>query len=161
VRKSAVAFVLLLISSILPGGSAAGPQPANQSAWNGHWKLNIQKSFFANVPIPQHASLIIHADENKIMWETRGVDAGGHPYDYRFDGKLDDKPYTVRGASSSTTISFKRENGTLVSRWKDAQGERVSITTVSPDGKTLTVKNTGTDAEQTSNWTEVWDRALK
>ena len=58
----------------------------------------------------------------------------------------------------ATTIAFKRENGALVGRWKDVHGERVSITTVSSDGTTLTTKNTGSDSEQVSNWTEVWDK---
>ena len=157
-----IVLILLLIPP-LPASQTLGaaPLPANQSPWNGEWKLNVQRSLFANVPIPQHATLIIHADENTIVWKTSGVGAGGQPYDYEFAGKLDDKPQVLSGASSSTTISFKRENGTLVGRWKDAHGERVSITTVSSDGMTLTTKNTGSDSEQISNWTEVWDKVRK
>jgi hypothetical protein len=131
VLASPVVFVLLLISSLISSGSseAAGPQPANQSALNGEWKLNIQKSLFANMPVPQHATLLIHVGENTIVWKKSGVDAGGKPYDYTFNGKLDDRPYRLNGASSPTTLSFKRENGALVGRWKDSHGERVSIAT--------------------------------
>jgi hypothetical protein len=162
VRALSVMFLLIFLSwPVLAGSVAAASQTETESPLNGEWRLNIQKSAFANMPIPQHAILIIHVTENTVVWKTRGVDAGGQAYDYTLDGKLDDKPYVVSGTPSTTTISFKSGNGALVGRWKDAHGERVSIITVSPDGKTLTVENSGTDAEQTSNWTEVWDKAGK
>lgn len=152
-------FVAILFSLLVSAGSlAAGNKTANPAALNGEWKLDIQKSSFAEMPIPQHASLIISGYGNKLTWRTTGVDAGGHPYDYTFNGTVDDKPYPLQGAPSPTSASFKWDNGTLVGRWKASDSERISITTISPNGKMLTVKNASTAAEQVSNWTEVWDR---
>lgn len=156
-------LVVALVSLLFPpGSSGAANQAANRAALNGEWKLNVARSSFANMPIPQHATLVISGDGNKMIWKSAGVDAGGQPYTYTFDGTIDGKPFPLQGASSSTTVFFKWENGALVGKWKGSHGnERISTAKVSSDGKMLTVKNAGTDAEQTSNWTEVWDKVGK
>jgi hypothetical protein len=111
------------------------------------------------MPAPQQASIVISVRGNKMMWRETGVNANGKHFEYTFNGPIDGKPHQLKGTSSHVTISFKRENGAIVGRWK-GKGKRLSIARMSHDGRLLTVENVSDVYNMVSNWTTSWDRVL-
>jgi hypothetical protein len=154
ISKVFVSFLtpFLLVTS----GLSADSKNPNRSAINGEWKFNLKKSSLANMPIPQHAKLIVSVHGNKLVWRETGAREDGTKYDYKFDGFIDGKPYPLQGASR-VTISFQRNNGAIVGTWK-GKGKRISIYKISEDGKLLTVENVSTVYNMVGNWTTAWDK---
>jgi hypothetical protein len=116
--------------------------------WVGTWKLNTTKSQLGTNAI-RAQTLTFAASPDGIKLSTEGTDAQGQPmkggYVSKFDGK--DVPWT--GNPMADTASPKRiDNNTYENTWK--KGGKVTVTakiSVSPDGKTMTVTQTGTDPE--------------
>jgi hypothetical protein len=153
----AVLILLLMPFLLITGGFAAGPETSHKPTINGKWEFNLRNSNMGNMPAPQHATLVVSAQGNKLMWRETGLDADGRPFDYIFDGSIDGGVYPLKGTHSPVTIAFKREKGTLVSTWK-GKGRRLSIARVSADGKSLTIESVSCVYNMVGNWITAWDR---
>ena len=149
-------FLSLIPFLLITGGFAADREASNRPTINGKWKFNLRNSNMGNMPAPQQATLVVSAHGNRLIWRETGIAADGRPFNYIFDGSIDGKAYPLKGTRSRVTIAFKRDNGTIVGRWK-GKGKRLSIARVSADGRSLTVENVSSVYSRLGNWTTAWD----
>lgn len=140
----------LLVLAVTLGCTSA---MAQQKSFLGSWKLDLAKSKFNPGPAPK---------SNTVTWERwqggfkaiiDNTDARGKGTHHVITFKLDGKAHRVPGPAQPTTVTFKRmdhafENVRRVNGKITFATRRV----VSRDGKTLTVTQTGTNAQgQTVN----------
>ena len=128
----------------------------------GTWKLNLAKSKFSPGPPPKSQTLKIEAWGNDgVKYTADGVNADGKPTHAEFQAKYDGKEYAFKGNADADMIAYKRIDANTVQATTKLKG-KVTISakvTVSADGKTRTVAQTGTDAQgRTVNTVAVYDK---
>jgi hypothetical protein len=89
-----------------------------------------------------------------------GADADGKGYHQEYDGPTDGSYHPIKGARNPITVAYIRTNS--VTSWvvKDETGAIIETGSgsVSPDGRTLTLKGTMKTAQGESQFTSVYDR---
>ncbi len=152
----------LLVSSVALAFAAwlgAAPASAGET-WVGTWKLNPAKSKLS--PNGMHTqTLRFESASDGIHLNSEGTDAQDKPvhtsYTSKFDGK--DVPWT--GNSLADTACPKRiDDNSYENVWKkDGKPVVTSRISVSKDGKTMTINQTGKDASGASvDSVAVYDR---
>jgi hypothetical protein len=125
----------------------------------GTWKLNEAKSKLSGMA--KNNTVVYEAAGDSVKVTVDGVDADGKPSHNEWTGKFDGKDYPVTGDPSADTRSYKKINDhtlTLTNK-KDGKATLTGRVVVSPDGKTRTVKVSGTDAKgQKISSTAVYDK---
>jgi hypothetical protein len=139
----AIAFVCLAL---------AGSLVAENKAFVGTWKLNVEKSKFAAGKAPKSLTRTVTADGDTATYKFDGVAADGSAYTYGFASKYDGKDSEVTGTGApfgADHIAIKQDNSHMVSVTLKKGDKTVATgsTTVSHDGKTTTVILKGTDAD--------------
>jgi len=128
----------------------------------GTWKLNLSKSKFDPGPAPKGETLKIEAvGADGIKFSSDGTDADGKPTHYDFQAKYDGKDVPVKGNPDWDAISYKRIDANTVEATTKRAGKVMGSgkVTVSADGKTRTVMQTGTNAAgQKLNNVRVYDK---
>jgi hypothetical protein len=121
---------------------------AANEAQMGTWKLNEAKSKFAP-GAPKNHTVVYEAAGDDIKVTVDGTDADGKPTHNEWTGKFDGKDYPVTGDPTSDTRSYKVINARTLALTvkKDGKETITGRISVSADGKTRTVKTTGTDAQ--------------
>jgi hypothetical protein len=116
----------------------------------GTWKLNLSKSKFNPGPAPKSQTVKIEAwGEDGVKYTADGTSADDKPTHAEFQAKYDGKEYPFKGNPDADSISYKRIDANTVEATTKLKG-KVTITakvTVSADGKTRTVAQTGKDAQ--------------
>ena len=116
----------------------------------GTWKLNLSKSKYSPGPAPKSQTLKIEAwGDDGVKYTADGTSADDKPTHAEFQAKYDGKDYPFKGNPDADSISYKRIDANTVEATTKLKG-KVTITakvTVSPDGKTRTVTQTGKDAQ--------------
>lgn len=151
-RFVCIYIALMMLTPLVFGGDA----------WIGTWKLNPAKSKFSPGPAPKGQTVTFSAVEDgktKVTVDT--TDADGKftrsAYVSMFDGKdvrWSGNP-TADTAAAKKIDEFSYENQSK----KGGKPTLLAKVTVSKDGKTLTVLQTGSDAEgKTVNNTAVFDK---
>jgi hypothetical protein len=119
-----------------------------QNPHMGTWKLNEAKSKFSK-GASKNTTVVYEGAGDSVKVIVDGVDGDGNATHNEWTGKFDGKFYPVTGDPTSDTRSYKKiNNRTLALTGK--KGGKISLNgriTVSANGKTLTVTNTGTDAK--------------
>jgi hypothetical protein len=114
----------------------------------GTWKLNEAKSKFSK-GASKNTTVVYEGAGDSVKVIVDGVDGDGNATHNEWTGKFDGKYYPVTGDPTSDTRSYKKiNNRTLALTGK--KGGKISLNgriTVSANGKTRTVTNTGTDAK--------------
>jgi hypothetical protein len=138
-RALAVAGVMLISASLAVAGEN----------WVGTWKLNTAKSKFSPGPGPQSMTLKFESTPDGIKLSSQGVNEEGQPIAGGYIAKFDGKEVPVTGnPNADTGAPRKIDDNNYENTWK--KGGKVTITTkavVSPDGKTLTITQSGTNAD--------------
>jgi hypothetical protein len=130
----------------IPGGKALaqGADPLD-----GTWTLNAAKSKFTAGPKITSQTRKYEVSGDTVTQTLDGVDNDGKPTHMTFTAHYDGKDYPVSGNPDADTISVKRtSHSSALSKLKKAG--KTTITTerhVSKSGKTLTMKNVGTNAK--------------
>lgn len=118
----------------------------------GTWKLNVEKSKYSPGPFPvKSLSTTRDADGDGVKATTTGERSDGSAINATYTAKYDGSPASVSGQGAPyDTISIKQVNAnTFTYETKNstnkyhASGRLV----VSKDGKTMTMKASGTDAD--------------
>ncbi len=117
--------------------------------WIGIWKLDVKKSKFSPGPGPRGTTLkfVVTKDGTQLISDT--ITAEGKTthgtYTSHFDGV--DAPWS--GNPDADTASPKKiDDNSYENTWKkDGKATMMAKVTVSADGKTLTVIQTGTNAK--------------
>jgi len=138
----------LFVRSLLVGAAALalGTAAFAGENWVGTWKLNAAKSKLGAVAV-RAQTLTFEATPAGIKLTSDGTDAQGKAmkggYTSKFDGK--DVPW-AGNPMADTACPKKVDDNTYENVWKMGGKATVSATvSVSKDGKTLTVTQTGKD----------------
>ena len=113
----------------------------------GTWKLDEAKSHFAP-GATKFTTVVYSAEGDMVKVTVDGITADGKPAHNEWTGKYDGKDYPVTGDATSDARSLKKVNE-RTSDFAVKMGGKTTFTgrvVVSADGKTRTVKTTGTDA---------------
>ena len=115
----------------------------------GTWKLNISKSKFSPGPPPQSATVTYEETANGIKRTGEAVNSEGNKISFEYTAQHDGKDYPVSGSPNADTISLKRVNDRTVESTLKKDGKVVTTVrrVVSPDGKTMTLNISGTNAQ--------------
>ena len=150
------------VRSLLVGAAtlAVGTAAFAGENWVGTWKLNAAKSKLGAVAI-RAQTLTFEATPAGIKLTSDGTDAQGKPMHGGYTSKFDGKDVPWAGNPMADTACAKRvDDNTYENIWKMAGKATVSATvSVSKDGKTLTVTQTGKDPSGAAvNSVAVYDR---
>lgn len=140
-KRTMIVFGLILLFSSVTVCLADSPQM-------GTWKLNEAKSKLAPGSTKNH-TVVYEAAGDNIKVTVEGVDAAGKSVRSEWTGKFDGKFYPVSGDPTSDMRSYKQLGARTLSLTAK-QGNKVTLSgriTVSANGKTRTVKTTGTDSK--------------
>ena len=134
------------LTLVLTTGAGSLALLAQAAPWAGAWKLNIARSKYNPGPAPRSSTLKISGVPNGYAVVNDTVDADGNATRTEINALFDGKEYTLKGAAQPTTRSYKR----LDRGYEYVTRINGSVTTttradVSPDGKTLTITQTGSD----------------
>ncbi|MBI1740233.1 MAG: hypothetical protein HYR57_05055 [Candidatus Koribacter versatilis] len=126
----------------------------------GTWKLNEAKSKLA-AGGPKNHTVVYEAAGDKVKVTVDGVDGAGKPAHNEWTGNFDGKDYPVTGDPSVDTRAYMKVNDRTLEMTikKDGKVTMTGRIVVSADGKSRTVKTSGTDSmgKKVKN-TGVYDR---
>ena len=129
---------LLMLGTAI--GIASSPQI-------GSWKLNEAKSKFSGVA---KNTLVVYTEAgDNVKVAIDGVDAAGKAFHSEWTGKFDGNDYAVTGDESSDMRSYKVVNANTLA-FTTKKGGKVLLSgeiVVAADGKSRTVKASGTNAK--------------
>jgi catechol 2,3-dioxygenase-like lactoylglutathione lyase family enzyme len=143
-----------LVLTLLEGCDGCAPREARldyvatgQEPWYGTWKLNPAKSRYVNgFQGNQSAVTQVQLWEGGIKYVTDSVNAQGQKAHTEWSAKFDFKDYPVTGVPPVDSYQIQRidERTYTVIAKKDGVRTTLSTATISADGKTRTVRQTGT-----------------
>jgi len=150
-RRKSLIFLALLIPAALIA------QPASKNMAVGTWKLNTAKSKFDPGPAPTSATVII-GEDNKIQYSDETAD--GKSTSWSVLPTADGTPAPIVGMGENSTLVEKRIDGRHVEgTWKMGSGTLIGKRAISKDGKTMTYRLTGTDADgKTGHDVQIWEK---
>ncbi len=116
---------------------------------DGTWTLNTAKSKFNAGPTIKSQTRKYEVSGDTVKQTLDGVDASGKPTHITFSAHYDGKDYPVSGNPDADTIAVKRTDkySAKSTLKKDGKPTVTTMRHVAKDGKTMTMKNTGTDAK--------------
>lgn len=127
----------------------------------GTWKLDVAKSTFP-AAAPARRTMTFAAVPNGIKQSITTTTSGNAEvtYDLVYTAKFDGKDYPADVASSFNTIEMKRVDAHTIERIGKTKGQVVETETytVSPDGKTLSVKQEGDNNGVAFKTAQVFER---
>jgi len=129
----------------------------------GNWHLDLAKSTFTAAAAPASRSMMFSAVPNGLSETITTTTSGNGSLTYKlvYTAKFDGKDYPADVASAFDTVSIKRIDTNNVERLGKVKGQVVQTETytVSPDGRTLTVKQEGTNNGVPFKSTQVFERS--
>jgi hypothetical protein len=151
-----VALALAGICALAIHVGAQAPDPLV-----GTWKLDLAKSSYKPGPAPKSGTLVIDAAGKGLKVAVDIVGADGASTKWGYTTQRDGKDAPVTGNPAYDTVNVTQTSptdGTVVYK-KGGKLVVTAKTSVSKDGKTLTVTYTGTDAKgQAINNVSVFDK---
>ena len=144
-----IAVMLVTLSALVVASSIARTQ--SNAPWIGTWKVNLEKSTYSPGPTPTVAATVkIEPSGDGIRTAIDGTNADGQPTHTETVARFDGKDNPVKGAQApNTTNALKRIDDRTFEVIGKVDG-KPAITTrvaVSPDGKTMTATQSGTNAQ--------------
>ena len=140
-KNTLVALMLLL--------AASGAGLAAENPLMGTWKLNENKSKYAPGSAKNTTVTYTATKGDMIKCTADGVDKDGKPIHWTWTGKLDGKPYPIKGSPAFDTLAYhpvnERTNETTAT--KNGKVVMTAVIAVANDGKSRTVTLNGRDAK--------------
>ena len=127
----------------------------------GSWKLNLSKSSYSPGPPPKSQTTKVEATEGGLKEVVDRVNAQGTAIHFEWTAKFDGKDYPVKGDPDRDSVYLRKvdDDTTEVTSKKDGKITTTSRNVVARDGKSRTVKTTGTNAQgRRVNNTVVFER---
>ena len=113
----------------------------------GTWKLNEAKS---KIPagFVKNTTVVYEAAGDSVKVTTDGTDKNGNPSHTEWTGKFDGKDYPLTGDPAADSRSYKTIDGQTMALANKMDGKVVvsGRIVISADGKSRTLRVTGTDA---------------
>ena len=148
--------VMLTLAMCFVGVSVSFADNANM----GTWKLNEAKSMNP-AGFPKNTTVVYEAQGDNVKVTTDGTDRDGKPVHTEWTGKFDGKDYPLTGDPTADSRSYRQINDhTLaLANKKDGKVTTSGRIAVSADGKTRTLRLTGTDSSGNKvSGTSVYDK---
>ena len=145
-KRTAVSMCALAAIAVLVLTAVVSAEDNNV----GTWKLNPSKSNYSPGPAPKSQTLMIEAwGDDGVKYTSDSVAADGKPTHAEFQAKYDGKGYPFKGNPDADVLSYKRIDANNLEATTTLKGKNPTAITVmvSPDGKTRTVTQTGTNAQ--------------
>ena len=113
----------------------------------GTWKLDVAKSTYKPGPAPKSATVVITAAGKGLKIDIDAVGGDGTPMKWMYANERDGKETPVTGNPAYDTVSVAQNSPTegTITYKKGGKTIATAKTSLSKDGKTLTVTTTGTD----------------
>lgn len=131
--------------------TAAALPPQATDPLTGTWELNVAKSKFVPASTASRSQTRTYRVEgNQVIARHTGIDGRGNPTLIEFTATLDGKSAPLKGYGDWDAISMKKVDASTIefTQYRDSRPALSGRTTVSKDGKTLTVTATGTAANR-------------
>lgn len=127
--------------------AASGAVRAQSDMSVGTWELNVAKSTSTGA-LAKSQTRTWEVSGQSVKYTMKGIDAQGKPMLVQYIAAYDGKDYPISGDASSDTIALTRVDERNFRFTQKKGGKVVSTGTrvVTPDGKTLTVSSSGTNA---------------
>ncbi|MGC2108358.1 MAG: hypothetical protein WA655_02505 [Candidatus Korobacteraceae bacterium] len=145
IRRLKLAILLGVCFGVLVTIAASAAENSTGPSAVGKWRLDLAKSSFSNNP-PTFEQLVVFTDDvNAVKWMMTGSEGHGVTYTSSYDGPVDGKDHPMKSSESKTMIAYTRTGGGLHWIAKNSDGAVIETATrsISPDGKTMTIKGTG------------------
>ena len=115
----------------------------------GTWKLNVRQSKFSPGPAPKSSTVTFKATGEGVSAVIDGVGQDGTKVHWEYTANFDGKPYPVKGNPDGDMVVATRINPTTIETVDTLKGKPTLLVrrTLSADGKTLTVTQTGTNGQ--------------
>jgi hypothetical protein len=139
----------LSFGALLLGASLAWAAGPAADPVIGTWKLNVAKSKFISGPVLKNQTRTYSQSGDSISLVNKSVGSDGKETTTQTTYKLDGKDYPVTGAANWDTLSAKQVD-TNTTEFTFKKGGKVvgnGSRTVSKDGKTMTSRQSVTDAK--------------
>ena len=145
-KRSRAIFAVAVVCLAL-----AGSMLAESKAFVGTWKLNLEKSKYPAGTAPKSLTRTVSADGDTVTYKFEGVSADGTAFSFGYSTKYDGKDSEMTGTGipyGADHIAIKQLNSHQLSATLKKGDKAVGSTssTVSHDGKKLTLTSKGTDA---------------
>jgi hypothetical protein len=141
-RCAGIALTAVFALAVNVAARAQAPDPLV-----GTWKLDVAKSTYKPGPAPKSATVVIEAAGKGIKVAIDAVMGDGAPLKWSYASARDGKDSPVTGNPNYDTANATQTSpteGTIVYK-KGGKDVVTAKTSVSKDGKMLTVTSTGTD----------------
>ena len=142
-------FTIIVVVVLALAGSGLMLAQGTADPLVGTWKLDPSSSKFSPGPAPKSQTLKYETqgDELKIIADT--VNADGTTQHLVYTAKFDGKEYPITGDPDRDSTTMKRIDAytTEVAGKKAGKPTVTFRRVVSKDGKTLTIRETGTDGK--------------
>ena len=148
-------FAMLAVIAVSAAERNLGPSAV------GKWRLDVAKSTFSNNP-PTFEKLVVAVDDvDAAKWFMVGTEGHGVTYSSSYDGPIDGEFHPMKSSESKTTIAYTRTGGGLhwVAKGKDGAVIETATRSISPDGKTMTIKGTGNYPNGEVKFVSVFEKA--
>jgi hypothetical protein len=113
----------------------------------GTWKLNEAKS---KIPagFVKNTTVVYEAADDSVKVTTDGTDKNGNPSHTEWTGKFDGKDYPLTGDPAADSRSYKTidDHTMMLANKKDGKPVVSGRIVISADGKSRTLRVSGTDA---------------
>ena len=137
------AFVLAFCTATVSAGLAQ-----TTPSENGTWRLNVAKSKFSPGPAPKSSTVTFAAAGQgvKVVVDTATPDAKVH---WEYTANFDGKPNPVTGNPDGDMVVAKRVDANTIETSYTLKGKPTMVVrrTLSPDGKTLNITQTGSNGQ--------------
>jgi hypothetical protein len=157
----ALAFGVVAALGVVLGADVGTLSAQASNPRIGTWKLNVEKSKFSPGPPPQSSTLKIETVGRGEKVTSEGVNAQGGATATQYTANFDGKDYPLTGSQNADTVSLKRIDArtTELTAKKDGTVTVILTRVVSEDGKTMTVRVKGTNAQgQPVDTVAVWEK---
>jgi hypothetical protein len=156
--------LLAIFAVVVVCFALAGSALAQNTAFIGTWKLNLEKSKYPAGMAPKSLTRTLTADGDSVTYKFEGEGPDGAALSYGFTSKYDGMDAEVTGSGApfgADHISIKKVNSHMLSGTLKKGDKTVGTvtTTVSHDGKMATLASKGTDPSgKPVRVTQVYDK---
>lgn len=145
----------VLVYGVVLSAGLAGLSGQTRDPRTGTWRLNVAKSSYKPGPAPKSQTVRIEPSGQGEHVRSETINTNGTRVTTDYVAAYDGRDYPLKGSLVADAVSLKRIDARTTERFDKKGGQIVLVyrRVVSPDGKTMTVKIDGVNAQgqQVSN----------
>jgi hypothetical protein len=148
-QRERLRFATILVAVALTAFAPATLAAQTSDPVHGTWTLDPTRSKFTPGPAPQGLTVTFAPAGEGLRVTSELVDAEGRTVRTEYTAYYDSRDYPLKGTPAADMVSMRRIDASTSERVDKSKGKTVMtyVRRVSADGKTLTVTQTGIDAQ--------------